>query len=246
MERLGSPCLKSEQFRTEWKYCINNKKYEIIREKLQAVMEKDGNSSQTGRYSIHSLYFDDYYDTCVKENAAGDGKRFKYRIRYYNDNTDFIRLEKKVKNNSYCLKNSCVLTQKEYDMILCGKTDELLWESKIDLLRRFCVDIMTRGFSPKVIINYEREAFVEGVSNVRVTIDSNITASSECDCFLNGNYHEIPMIGDQDRILEIKYDYILPSYIRNIIECESITQQSFSKYCNGRQAVQTYYRKQKG
>jgi len=38
-------------------------------------------------------------------------------------------------------------------------------------------------------------------------------------------------------VLEVKFDYILPSYIRNIVESYGYLQSSFSKYMYGRKLM---------
>lgn len=45
---------------------------------------------------------------------AGEGKRFKYRIRYYGNDAEQLWLEKKEKYNSCCHKRKCALTTEEY------------------------------------------------------------------------------------------------------------------------------------
>lgn len=45
-------------------------------------------------------------------------RREKFRIRYYNDNFDFIRLEKKSKVNNLCTKFSAPLTKEQCEKIL--------------------------------------------------------------------------------------------------------------------------------
>ena len=45
-----------------------------------------------------------------------------------------------------------------------------------------------------------------------------------------------------DVVLEVKFDYILPSYIKNIVESYGLKQTSFSKYCYGRKIIESYVR----
>ena len=50
-------------------------------------------------FLIHSLYFDDYKDTSIYTTNSGLSKRYKWRIRYYDDDLNYIVLEKKEKLN---------------------------------------------------------------------------------------------------------------------------------------------------
>ena len=84
------------EYRHELKFYVSDLTIEKLRYRLSAVMDTDEHHDIDG-YTIRSLYFDDYFDKCLNENLAGTDDRFKYRIRLYNGNTDFINLEKKYK-----------------------------------------------------------------------------------------------------------------------------------------------------
>lgn len=229
---------KMKQFRNEWKYQCTNRDMLSWRAKLSALMDLDEHINDTGKYRIRSLYFDDIYDSCAKDNEAGVAKRHKYRIRYYNSNLSFIRLEKKVKINGRCFKAGCSISEEEYKKIYDGNVEDLLWENDRPMLQQFCIEYLSKGLRPKAIIDYEREAFVEPNTNIRITFDENITVSDELDEFLSGEYLRIPL-QDKDRaVLEVKFDSILPGYIRHAITDTVMMQTSFSKYYLGRKQLQ--------
>lgn len=227
-------------YRSEWKYCINDTTLSSLRERLSAVMIHDPHADENGKYEIHSLYFDDFFNTSARNNVDGVSKRFKYRIRYYNNNTEFICLEKKIKNNSFGSKDNCLLTKEEYRQIVTDDVSDLYWSTDKKLLRDFCLDISSYGFRPKVIVDYEREAFVEPISNVRITFDRIISASDDIEDFLDGSYSRIPIIPDKMNVMEVKFDEVLPAYIRKIIQVGRVNQRSFSKYYLCRVAMQNF------
>lgn len=205
---------------------------------MKNILEHDSYAGENGLYEIHSLYFDDYKDTCARENVAGEGKRFKYRIRYYGKKSEKLWLEKKEKLNSYCYKRKCALSVYEYQLIIEGNVFDVFWNTKNQLLKEFCVDIVTKRFLPRVIVSYEREAFVEIISNVRITLDYNISASDEIDKFLSGDYFRVPILEKEKHVLEVKFDDVLPSCIKAVLQANILGQQSFSKYYLGRVALQ--------
>jgi len=209
-----------------------------LKQRLATILAHDSYAGENGRYEIHSLYFDDYKDGGARENVSGEGKRFKYRIRYYGDNSDQLWLEKKEKLNSYCHKRQCAVTVEEYQAIIEGRTLDVFWNTEEQLLKEFCIDIVTKRFMPKVIINYEREAFVEIIANVRITLDYNISASDEIEYFLSGDYMKIPVLEKKKHVLEVKFDDVLPSYINAVLRGNIFIQRSFSKYYLGRIAIQ--------
>ena len=123
-------------------------------------------------------------------------------------------------------------------MVLEGNAMEVFWNTDNRLLKEFCVDIVTKRFLPRVIIDYEREAFVEEITNIRITLDYNITASDDVTKFLNGDYLRIPLLEQQQHVLEVKFDDVLPSYLKRLLQSSVLIQRSFSKYYLGRVAVQ--------
>lgn len=224
-----------KQYRTEWKYCCAEDDLRIIEQRLDAVLEQDRNGN--GSYTIHSLYFDDYMDSCAKENEAGISRRYKYRIRYYGDQPGALKLECKKKIDGRCQKESCQISMEEYQFIINGKTNELMWRTDNALLQRFCMQCMTRYFMPRAIIDYKRTAYVEENTHVRITLDENIAVSEDLSRFLTGDYLCYPIQEKQWHVLEVKFDDILPGYLRHLITNRNMVQSSFSKYCMGQKIL---------
>ena len=147
------------QQRSEWKYICTDVQLELIRNRLDGLMMLDPHSETDGIYQVHSLYFDDYRNSSAAENEAGDGKRYKYRIRYYGSNADTLHLERKTKTYGSGYKKSCPVTLDEYQSLISGDCMTVFWNTDEELLKEFCTLMMTRLFSPKVIIDYERTSF---------------------------------------------------------------------------------------
>lgn len=234
--RRGGCTIK--EYRNEWKFCCDEYDLEILRNRLEAMLEKDSYGDDNGRYEVHSLYFDDYKDTCMRENDAGISERAKYRIRYYGSRPDFIRLERKEKRDGRGRKRTCLLSEANYQKIVNGAADELFWQTEDPLLQKFCMQCMTRKFMPKAIIAYERTAYVEDISHIRITLDQNISVSDDLPHFLDGDYMRYPIQEKRLHVLEVKFDYILPGYIKHLITNRNLSQSSFSKYGLGRRTLQ--------
>lgn len=79
-----------KKYRNEWKYSLSNGELSLLKSRLSEVMELDSHTPPKGRYIIHSLYFDDYKDTSVYTTDSGLSKRFKWRIRYYDEDINYI------------------------------------------------------------------------------------------------------------------------------------------------------------
>lgn len=221
---------------------MSNQSLSLLKSRISEVMELDPHTPKKGTYLIHSLYYDDYKDTSVYTTNSGLAERFKWRIRYYDDDLSYIVLEKKEKLNGMCHKKSCKLTIDEYKSIVSGNILDIFYDTEKKLIKEFTKDIMIYNYEPKVIVDYERIAYVEEITNVRVTFDTKISASYEFDNFLKGNYTKFYVQESGWNVLEVKFDDILPSYIRKIVESYGFNQTSFSKYYYCRKILDTYMR----
>ena len=229
-----------KKYRNEWKYVCNEGELALIRARIGEVLEDDPHAGEEGKYTVVSLYFDDFKDSCAKSNNSGDPERFKWRIRYYTEGpSKYIHLERKEKKFGRCHKRSCPLSEEEVEIILEDRDIvSLFWQTGKKLLREFCLAIWMREFRPKVIVEYERYAYVEPTTNVRVTLDTNISAGYEFSEFLTGKYAKFPLQGEKQHVLEVKFDDILPGYLRNIVTQYGLFQTAFSKYYLGRKKLE--------
>lgn len=100
------------KYRHEWKHIINFSDMLIIRQRLKVVARPDP-YAKDGCCFIRSLYFDTSSDSVLREKLDGVNRREKFRIRYYNNDTSFIRPEKKSKINGIGNKQTAALTQEE-------------------------------------------------------------------------------------------------------------------------------------
>lgn len=214
-------------YRHEWKHMINHADKIAIRQRLRAVAQVDANAAD-GRYLIRSLYFDNISDKALREKLDGVNRREKFRIRYYNGNTDQIHLEKKSKWNGLGTKDRTLLTADEAQRIVDG---DLAWMIGSDrpLVQELYVKMNSQGLRPKTIVDYTREPFVYAPGNVRVTLDYNIRTGLLCTDFLNPDCITIPA-GAGETILEVKWDEYLPSVIRDAVQLGSRQLSAFSKY----------------
>ena len=217
------------KYRHEYKYIIQEAQERILHTVAQGVLLRDSHVQEDGMYTIRSLYFDDPYDSCFYENMNGTDPRSKFRIRYYNNDTTRIHLEKKSKMRGMTNKTSCSLTEEECCQLIRGQqiflTDQMPAE-KVELLR----EMQMRLLLPKVIVTYDRIPFVYAAGNVRVTFDKNITASTQTESFLDGNYRQRAIMPCSQSVLEVKWDELLPLHIQQLLQLDSLQWSTFSKY----------------
>jgi len=216
-------------YRHELKYMVNPGNAHIIKSRLKTICEPDQNADENGQYKVSSLYFDDFCNSAINDNLSGSLKRKKFRIRIYNGKDSIIRLERKVKNDNGGRKDSAILTKEQYLRILQGNY-VFFKNSDDEVLFDFYNYLSTRLLQPKVIVEYDREAFICANGDVRITFDSNIRSSVGSMDILNSKALSAQVLRPQDTIMEVKYTGFLPSHIKNIIQTGNSNQQAFSKY----------------
>lgn len=222
--------LKKETYRHELKYQIHYADYLAVRQRLRQVMKPDGHAGADGRYVIRSIYFDNADDKALREKVNGVQKREKFRIRYYNDDFSYIRLEKKIKSSSLCIKVDAGLTEWEYSAVLSGKTDWMMEHSSGLVQELFC-KMRSQQLRPRVMVSYVREPYVYPAGNVRVTFDSQVRSTLFHRSFLENQISDICVADEPgDIILEVKFDAFLPDIIQTLLQTEGIRQQAYSKY----------------
>lgn len=215
------------KFRHEYKHQINSADMIELRTRLSAVAKHDSHCEDDGTYFIRSLYFDNYSDKALREKLDGVNKREKFRIRYYGDDTSFIRLEKKSKINGLCNKESAVISAEECEKIINGDIGFLI-KSNDNLLRELYAKMNYLVLRPKCIVGYRRECFVYPAGNVRVTLDFDISGSYDIRNFLSP---ESKLLKTHPyAVLEVKWDEYLPSVIRDTVQQRNRQSGAFSKY----------------
>lgn len=215
-------------FRYENKYIITTADYLTLSTRLKALMSPDKNVvDENGEYFIRSLYFDDEFQTGLTDKREGALMREKFRIRFYNLDKSFIRLESKQKHNFLTKKESARLTYEEVKKILDGDIWEL-FDSENELIRNFYLKSRLRHLRPKVIVDYVREAYTFG--DVRVTFDKNIRSANYQTGLFSSGLATLPCLPSNQMILEVKYDEELPYAVKRLLQPLAASQTAFSKY----------------
>lgn len=219
--------------RHELKYFINTSDYLSIKNKIKYIASLDKNSNSSGTYHIRSLYFDNFNDKALLEKINGYNKREKFRIRYYDDNFNFIRLEKKSKVNGLCTKFSAPLSKSDCEKILNNDIEWMINSDKA-LIQELYYKMKSQMLKPRTIVDYNREAYIYKAGNVRITFDSNVRSGICSLSLFNKNLPTIKIPNNDVIILEVKFDEFLPDLIKDIIQTNTRKATSISKYANSR------------
>lgn len=215
------------KLRHEYKHEITEHDFLVLKSKLGCVLKPDGNGVN-GNYKIRSLYFDNIYDTALREKIDGVNRREKFRIRSYDGDNSFIRLEKKSKINGLCNKVSARITDQEVAQIIDGDLD-FMKRHEAPLIQELYIKMKDQGLKPKTIVDYTRQAYTYPAGNVRITLDYDIRTGLSSTEFLNPTCTTIPA-GDKVIILEVKWDEYMPDFVKAILQLDNRRAAAFSKY----------------
>lgn len=214
--------------RHELKHRITYEDYLVIRTRLDKIADYDGHADENGIYTIHSLYFDNISDKVLREKLNGTDLREKFRIRYYNDDTLYIRLEKKSKIHGLCDKKA-VLIKKEDVRKICSGDIGFLLQSGEPLLQELYAKMKYQLLKPRCIVDYERIPYIYKPGNVRVTFDRNIRTGLYHNKLFDRDFTTVPA-EEGTIILEVKYDAFLPETIERAVRVSDRRTVAFSKY----------------
>ncbi|WP_061996464.1 polyphosphate polymerase domain-containing protein [Clostridium sp. ATCC 25772] len=225
--------MAEKKFRHELKHYINMSDYMAIKNRLTQIMRLDKNANQNNEYKIRSLYFDNLNDKALMEKINGINRREKFRIRFYNDDYSFIKLEKKSKINGLCGKDSAKITKEQCEKIIEGDI-EFLKHSNTPLFVELYAKMKGDLLKPRTIVDYTREAYIYPTGNVRITFDKDIRTGIHSKSIFDANVPTISSIDNTFVVLEVKYDEFLPEIIQHIIQTNDRRATAISKYAASR------------
>ena len=153
-----------------------------------------------------------------------------------------IKLECKEKRGDRIKKRAVSVPRAAADGMTHGDFSQL-YESDDTLCREILSLAKGRGLAPSVVVDYDREAYVHPVGNVRLTFDKALHAGiSDSDIF-NKELVTVPIFPDESVIFEIKYDELLPTYIRDLVSTSHGERIALSKFCLCRDALTRFKQK---
>jgi len=226
--------------RYEIKFYIRPEMVSKIREYASAYLVPDPHARKSGNnsYTVRSIYFDStdlefYYD-----RQDGLKIRKKLRIRTYNtSNDDLLFLEIKRRFSNVIVKERARLSyRKIQEMMVEPAHQEWFHESRDRqvVLGKFCYNLLQKSLRSTILIVYDREPYIDKDNNtIRLTIDSNIRIQNFPvldDIFKDENLFPLSI---PNPILELKFNDIMPKWMRSMVFDYELLSHSISKYCMG-------------
>ena len=223
---MAIPATTTEpRLRHEEKHQVNLREALVLSRRLEKLFPRDPHAGPEGSYQVVSLYYDDPYDTALRQKLDGVDRREKFRLRYYGKEPAFFKLKKKYKVKGLCGKGSCRLSREEGERLL-RRDFAFLLEKEEPLAREFYAKLR-RGLAPKTVVRYTREAFLYAPGNVRVTLDGDIRAGTPERFLIPQKL--LPALGGL-AVVEVKYDAFLPEIVKLAVQVPNRQGTACSKY----------------
>lgn len=220
-------------YRHELKYFTSFTNQKVLSELFRSTLTPDPNGNVDNEYWIRSLYFDTIENDDFYDKEIGLKTRKKIRLRIYDVDQPWVKLEIKNKDEQYMLKETASLNRKETRALIDGDRDFLLGAGNRTRNRAYY--FMTRDiYRPAVIIDYEREAYVGSLQDIRITFDKNIRAGYVDFDIFNPHLNMEPVFEYPTMVVEVKYNRFMPTWITDILAAFHCERYAVSKYCLGR------------
>jgi hypothetical protein len=226
--------------RFERKYFLSARQAARVREFVQAHLEPDEfSASQPDRaYPVHSLYLDSDGLTTYWATIHDEKKRFKLRVRYYDDQPDspvFFEIKRRV--GDYILKERGAVHRSAAPVLLAGhlpETKHLFLDkpSHLKALLRFGQLVHLLDARPRMQVAYDREAWVSpGGNAVRVTLDRHVRGEV-CHEPRLSTAMQCPVSAFGDRwVLELKFTQRFPEWMGELVRHFNLIKSGAPKYC---------------
>jgi len=231
----------ADQSRYEYKYQISEEIIPQIRDFITPFTIFDPHlvDSKQNKYTVRSIYFDTPSLDFYYEKIEGLKIRKKLRIRTYNEMNDFAFLEIKRKFVNCITKERSKLPFMVIERLINTPEESAIEYPEDDYNARlvsgkFVYTLLKKGLLPVVLVVYEREAYI-GVHDdrERLTIDTDVRAIPQPDLGDILNTENFVSIIKKVGILELKFDDIMPQWMKNLVLEFGLEKESISKYCLG-------------
>ena len=208
--------------RYEMKYLLNKEQYETLKKEVLKRLSPD----EYGENTIQSLYYDTIDNRLIRSSLEKPIFKEKLRLRCYNLNTNNkdIYVEMKRKYDGVVYKRRLACKENEVENILDNNKCNSQIGKELDYFTKYYETLV-----PKMLIIYDREAYYDKNSQLRVTFDKNIRYRKNKLNFYT-NLDGESLLPEETILLELKTDAALPLWLCEILDKEHINKTSFSKY----------------
>ena len=107
-------------------------------------------------------------------------------------------------------------------------------KNRSDSLNSILTDLDVFKYKPKVIVEYEREAYFLPYNDIRITFDKNLSTYNNFTDINNIDRGvSVPVINERMITLEVKFSNELPIYLKDLLSILPASRASIGKYVIG-------------
>jgi len=227
--------------RYEYKYLVTEAQARRVREAVAPFVRPDPHAAHRPDfvYPIASLYLDSRDLRLYHETLEGRRARFKLRVRAYSDDPGAPRFaEIKRRLGGVVHKVRAQVEREQCGLLLDGRPPasgrngpDPAWEEFSGLLLRI-------GALPRVIVRYDREAYVSSVDPaIRVTFDRRLRAAPARGSQIEVERPDFRVVAVPLVVLEFKFNRRIPFWLPPLVGRLELRRRSFSKYAHAVQAA---------
>ncbi len=219
--------------RYEKKYAVSQYESITLYQLLRNVLEADENANGDDGYLVRSLYFDTPFHKDFYEKVDGLHERCKVRLRIYHPDSPTAKLELKEKSGDLQRKRSLNLSREQAIEMIHGDY-ECLREIDTPFSNYMYAYMRENLYKPKCVVEYKRLAFCVQANDIRITLDSELSATEANYNIFQKDLMLYPVEPLMATVLEVKYNNFLFSYVKDLVGIHNRVQVSESKYCRAR------------
>lgn len=206
--------------RYEIKYLLSKDTYQEFLKRIEGKLELD----KYGHTLIRSIYYDTDDDLLIKRSLEKSNYKEKLRIRTYGLDNKKVFLEIKKKYLGKVYKRRIDMNYENVDMFFEEKKDSTqIGKEIIHFYEKY------KNLKPKMLIMYERDAYFQKGTDLRITFDKNI-GYRNFNIIFDNNLDCKRIIKDDLVLMEIKVLNAIPLWLVKILSELKIYKTSFSKY----------------
>ena len=218
--------------RHELKYYIPFADYKVLSSMLAQSMKKDSHANGEEGYFVRSLYFDTLDCRAYYEKIDGVNRRMKIRLRVYAPQSKTAKFEIKNREGNAVWKEVAPISCEDAKKVMQGEYECMLEHNNATLNKIYAI-FNAEKYRPVLLVEYQRQAYVDEASGTRITFDRCIRRDTEDFALFGANAARMGIGEPQTVVMELKFGRYFPDWIRIIINGISHSRQSISKFCLG-------------
>jgi len=225
--------MSSEIFtRLEKKYVLSLETAQTVQQAISARLSPDIHNIESPTYQICNIYCDSANNDLIRTSLRSPPYKEKLRLRSYGTPDDastvFVEIKKKYRGVVY-KRRSAIRLCDAYAFLETAEIPENTDNANVQVLREAQYMILHYGLKPRLYLSYDRRAYVDEDSDLRISFDTNILTRRH-DLRLENGAYGISLLQPGTCLMEIKTSNNYPLWLCDLLSDLEVYPSGFSKY----------------